>query len=325
VNFVSPSITTSGNLVHQQQRILNQMIKPFEVYGIGQCCIDYIVKIDQYPAPNTKHEFSEMLIQGGGPVATALVALARWGISCTFCGVIGNDEFGRKIQQSFDDEGIDTSGLIVREKGHSQFAFILAEPGTGRRTIFWRRPTCQFPKADELNYDHIRNSKVIHTDGLLMDASLAVSKAAKEAGIMVVVDAGSLREGMIELARYSDYFIASEKFSTQYINGTSPIETCQKLAELGPKLTAVTLGERGYVAFCQGKIIQEPAYDANPVDTTGCGDVFHAGFIYGLIQEWRMEKCLDFSAWAAAMCSLRLGGRDGIPSVQDWKSRTENS
>jgi len=79
--------------------------RTFQVYGLGQCTLDYIGKIDAYPPPDVKCEFSDMVIQGGGPVATALVALARWGLSCAFAGVLGDDLFaamikGRNIQMS---------------------------------------------------------------------------------------------------------------------------------------------------------------------------------------------------------------------------------
>ncbi|MEE8315285.1 MAG: carbohydrate kinase family protein, partial [Syntrophobacteria bacterium] len=69
------------------------------------------------------------------------------------------------------------------------------------------------------------------------------------------------------------------------------------------------------------RIIERPAYPVNPVDTTGCGDVFHAGFTYGLVQGWEVDKCLDFAAWAAAMVSLKLGGRTSIPTLEQVKEK----
>ena len=68
-----------------------------QVFGLGQCSLDYIGKVDVYPPPDVKCEFSDMVIQGGGPVATALVALSRWGVSCAFAGVVGDDMFGTMI------------------------------------------------------------------------------------------------------------------------------------------------------------------------------------------------------------------------------------
>jgi len=288
----------------------------FQVYGLGQCALDYIGKIDAYPPPDVKCEFSDMVIQGGGPVATALVALARWGLSCVFAGVLGDDLFSSMIKASLDGEGIDTSGVLVRKGFDSQFAFIVAEPGSGRRTIFWRRPTGPPPSPDEINYSIISRAKVVLTDGLFLEAALAACTAARKAGGHVVVDAGSLREGMLDLARLSDYFIASETFATALVGDDKPMEACKRLAELGPRVVGVTLGPRGYVALAQGKVIKKSAYPVEAIDTTGCGDVFHAGFIYGLIQGWDIEKSLDFAAWAAAMVSRKLGGRAGIPSLK---------
>ena len=297
--------------------------RSFEVYGLGQCCLDYVGQVDFYPPPDVKCEFSDLVIQGGGPVATALVALTRWGVSCCFAGLGGDDKFGIEIKKSLDEEGIDTTGLMVREGFDSQFAFIIAEPGRGNRTIFWRRATGPPLNPEEINYDVIRKAKVLHTDGLFIASAIAACRAAKEAGIPVVVDAGSLREGMLDLARTSDYFLASEPFARALIGEDKPLKACHKIAELGPQVVGVTLGPKGYVALDTGRIIEGPAYPVEAVDTTGCGDVFHAGFIYGLLQRWDVDTSLDFAAWAAAMVSLKPGGRAGIPSVEEtlkWES-----
>lgn len=292
-----------------------------QVYGLGQCSLDYVGKIDAYPPPDVKCEFSEMVIQGGGPVATALVALARWGLSCAFAGVVGDDLFGSMIKDSLNGEGVDTSGVLERKGYGSQFAFIAAEPGVGRRTIFWRRPTGPPPSPDEIDPDIIRQAKVIHTDGLFAEATLAACKTAKEVGVTVVVDAGSLRDGMLELAGLSDYYLASETFANALVGADKPLEACERLAELGPRVVAVTLGPRGYVALAGGRKIERPAYPAEAVDTTGCGDVFHAGFTYGVVRGWDVEKSLDFGAWTAAMVSRKLGGRAGIPTREEVLKR----
>jgi ribokinase len=120
---------------------------------------------------------------------------------------------------------------------------------------------------------------------------------------------------MLELARMSDYFLVSETFSKGLVGEGKPLDACYKLAELGPPVVGVTLGPKGYVALVEGRIIERPAYQVDPVDTTGCGDVFHGGFTYGLIKGWKVDRCLDFGAWAAAKVSLELGGRAGIPPL----------
>ncbi|MBP2680967.1 MAG: ribokinase [Candidatus Krumholzibacteriota bacterium] len=288
--------------------------EPIDVFGLGQCCLDYVARVRSYPPPDAKCEFSEMAMQGGGPVATALVALSRWGLSCAFAGVAGDDSFGAMIRTSLDEEGVDTRGLVIRAGCGSQFAFIVAEPGVGRRTVFWRRPTGHALQPDEVDVARIREARAFHTDGLFIDASLAAAREAKRAGVAVVVDAGSLRPGMLDLARESDYFVASEKFARELAGEDGPAEACRRLAGLGPRVVGVTLGARGYVASFGGEFIERPAYAADAVDTTGCGDVFHAGLTYGVAREWPVEQSLDFAAWAAARVSTRLGGREGIPS-----------
>jgi ribokinase len=234
---------------------------------------------------------------------------------------LGDDIFGNMIKESLSAEGVDTSGVLVRKGFDSQFAFIAAEPGVSRRTIFWRRPTGPPPSPKEIDYDIIRQAEVIHTDGLFTEATLAACRVAKEVGVPVVVDAGSMREGMLELAALSDYYLASETFAISLVGKDKPREACEKLAELGPRVVGVTLGPRGYVALTDGRFIERPAYEVEAVDTTGCGDVFHAGFTYGVVQGWDVEKSLDLGAWAAAMVSRELGGRTGIPTREEILDR----
>ena len=91
------------------------------------------------------------------------------------------------------------------------------------------------------------------------------------------------------------------------------------LSAAGPQVRILRDGDPGRRA--EGRLIEKPAYRVDPVDTTGCGDVFHSGFIYGLLQGWEYEKCLDFAGWAAAMVSLKMGGRSGIPTPQQIREK----
>ena len=282
------------------------------VFGIGQCSLDYIGLIPAYPPPDVKCEFSNLVIQCGGPVATALVALKRWGLDGYMAGVVGDDDFGKNITSSFIGEGIDTGGIQIRENECSQFAFIVSEPSTARRTIFWQRPTGQPLQPEELNMNLLLKSAALHIDGLFPEASLFACRKAKEAGIPVIVDAGTLRDGMLEIAKLSDCFVTSETFSNALAE--SPAETCRVLAGLGIRFAGVTLGAKGYVALIDGRFICKEAYPVKAVDTTGCGDVFHAGLTYGIVLGWSAEKSLDLGAWAAAHVSTQIGGRNGIPN-----------
>lgn len=295
-----------------------------QVFGLGQCSLDHLGIVKSYPEPDSKCEFSGMVIQGGGPVATALVALSRWGITCIFTGVVGNDPAGEEILSSLSEEGVDPSGVIVREGSSSQFAFIAAEEATGSRTIFWHPPTGKGPEPGDIDISALKEADVFLTDGLFMETSIWACREASRNGVRTVVDAGTLREGILDLASECDYFIASESFARSLAGKGKEQQACRLIADLGPQVTAVTMGERGYVAMIEGRITERPAYPVSALDTTGCGDVFHAGFTYGLLNRWPPAKCLDFGSWAASRVSLQLGGRAGIPDAADYQTADQD-
>lgn len=292
----------------------------WDVFGLGQCSLDYLGRIDHFPDPDTKCEFYDLTVQGGGPVATALVALSRWGKRCFFCGLVGDDAFGSIIVDSLRGEGIQTEGVRIRSDCASQFAFIVAEAGSGRRTIFWRRPPGAPIRPEEIPWEAVRRSRMVLTDGLFVDAALALARKAKEWGIPVVVDAGSLRDGLLDLARWTDHFIASETFARSLMGADDPEGACRRLALFGPAVAGVSLGSRGSVFFTDGRLTRHEACAVDAVDTTGCGDVFHGAYVYGLLEGWPLEQRVNFASWAAAQVARRLGGRAGIPEVHGFPS-----
>ncbi len=290
------------------------------VTGIGQCSLDHLALIDIYPPADTKKEILELHEQGGGPVATALVALSRWGVKCRFHGIIGDDDAGKKIQLSFIEEGVAVSGLVVRKKAASQVAFIAIEKETAKRTIFWRRPGGGLLRPEELGADFLDGSALLLLDGLMKDVSIYAAEKAREYGIPIMVDAGRLRAGMPDLMKLSDYVVASEEFAKDL--GWDPCrETLLREREnLGVKVLTVTLGERGSMTASLGNdYIEMPAFQVHAVDTTGAGDVFHGGYIYGLLKNWSIKETVTFASAAAAIKCTKIGGRHGIPRLNEVK------
>jgi len=298
----------------------------FDVVALGQCCVDYLVTTAAYPPADVKAECFDLTVQSGGPAATALAALARWGAACALCGVVGDDDYGPVVRAALDAEGVDTSALLVRPGAGTQFAFVVAEPAAARRTIFWRRATGAPPTAAEVPVDLVRRARVFHTDGLYVDGALAACDAARSAGVAVVLDLGTLRDHSLDLVRRSDHCLVSEPFAAALVGApavgpldrSAAAEACRVLADLGPRVTAVTLGARGWVARDDGRPLEGAAHTVAVVDTTGCGDVFHGGYIKGLLEGWPTARSLEFGAWAAASVARFLGGWAGIPSLASW-------
>jgi sulfofructose kinase len=285
------------------------------VTGLGQSSLDYLCLVDGYPDVDTKKEVLEWYEQGGGPVATALVALSRLGVPCHFHGIVGDDDAGRKIRQSLLDEGVGVKGLVQREKSSSQMAFIAIEKSSAKRTIFWRRPSGEALSPDELGQDFLRDSDFLLLDGLMMDASFAAAKKARLMNIPVMLDAGSARPGMPELARLCDYIVASEGFAAGLGWKLTPEGLLKETGSLGVKALTITRGARGSFTVSGDQSVEMPAFKIEAVDTTGAGDVFHAGYIYGLLQGWDLERVVRFASAIAAMKCMRIGGRQGIPGL----------
>lgn len=293
---------------------------PPVVAGIGQCSLDFLFTVDQYPKEDVKCECRDFRVEGGGPVATALVALARWGVATRFCGVVCSDEFGREILDGLAREGVDPRGVVVRPSGVSQFAFICAVPRSGSRTIFWRRPEAAPLEPQEIPPDFLRNASVLHLDGLFSEASLYAARQARDMGIPVVLDAGSVRPGMMPLVTLTDHLICAEHFARQFDPQASVGDALQRLKALGPSVVSVTLGNRGSVSLWEDIPWYLPALKVPVLDTTGAGDVFHGGYIWGLLQGLSPAECLRWATVAAGLACRSLGGRSGIPCVQEVKA-----
>jgi len=282
--------------------------------GLGQCSLDHLFTVDSFPSPDSKTQFLDCTIQGGGPVATALVVLARWGVTAQFAGVVCSDRFGSRILDGLRRENIETSATAVREEGRSQLAFICVERHTGRRTIFWGAPGGETLHPRELPENFLQGLGVLHLDGSFREAALSLARQARRQGVPVVLDAGSMKPGIRDLIGFTDHLIASETFARQ-MTQDGPLEhLLQRLKDMGPELVTVTLGERGSVSLWGKKPAFLPALPVRVVDTTGAGDVFHGAYLYGLLHGWPPEERLRWSTVTAALSCLALGGRSGIPA-----------
>lgn len=289
------------------------------ITGIGQCSFDYLALVDSWPEVDTKKEVIQWHKQGGGPVATALVALTRLGLTCRFHGITGDDEAGNLIRQSLLEGGVNVNGLVQREASSSQLAFIVIEQGTAKRTIFWKRPSGEPLQKVELGRDFLKDSDFLLLDGLMEESSLYAADTARAEGVPVMLDAGSVRPGILEIARICDYVVASEHFAAGLGWKITADSLRAEREKLGVKVLTVTLGDRGSATAAGDSFIETPSFSVDAIDTTGAGDVFHAGYIYGLLQRWGLSQVLIFASAFAALKCRKIGGRAGIPSLQEIK------
>jgi len=296
-----------------------------KVVGLGQASLDYLGRVPLFPQEDQKSELLDLEMQCGGPASTALVTLARLGVKTSFLGSVSDDFFGREILKSLENEGVDISCLKVTPGHTSQFAFIAVSKEEGKRTVFWHRGSAPPLQRQEVNLDLFPNAQILHLDGLMIEASLEAAHKARQMNMKVVMDAGTLREGSLDVVPLVDVLIASERFAEPLVGRNAlPERALKALGSLGAREVVITLGPRGSTGWDRGKILHQDVYRVDPVDTTGAGDVYHGAYIYGILQDWEMAQCMRFASAVAAMNCRHVGARKGIPNLEQVRSFMRN-
>jgi sugar/nucleoside kinase (ribokinase family) len=291
--------------------------KPFDVVGMGLNSVDFLSVVPEFPPPNSKMEMLRFSKQGGGQVATAMVALSRWGVKTKYIGKVGEDELGQFSLHSIRQEGVDVSSVTIEPNATNQFAMIIVEGPSGERTIIWNRDEQLMYREGELRKEEVCSGKLLHLDGHDIHAAIQCARWAKEEGIPTIVDLDKVEPLTSELIKEIDFVITSSRFPMLYTGTPDQKKALLELQKYTPGFLCATLGHQGAVALVNGEFLHVKGFEVNTVDTTGAGDVFHGGFIYGLLQNWEVLKILRFANAVAALKCRELGGRKGIPTLKE--------
>ena len=286
-----------------------------DLVGVGLNATDTVIPVEHFPASGSKVEIRRANILPGGQVATAVIACQHWGLRTRYVGKIGDDRAAALHRAEFGRTGVEAH-LITAPGCASQQAFILVD-GTGERTVLWKRDERLTLRPQELDRDWIINARALHIDGHDTAAASAAARWARAANIPVIVDLDELYPGVEALLHNVDFLIASRDIPGKLTADDDLQKSLLALRKhFGCRLAAATLGEEGVLAWDGQQFHYSAAYQVEPVDTTGAGDIFHAGFIYGLLQGWPLQRQLDFACAAAAMNCTALGARGGIQSLE---------
>jgi ribokinase len=291
--------------------------KRFDAVCVGYTALDYLGIVPAFPRENRKLEMRRFLVQGGGPAATAAVTLSRLGLTVAFIGKVGDDPFAERMLAELRSEGVDTASVVVEAGASSPFAFIMVDERTAVRTILWTRGTGSGLQGHEVDLEVIAACRGLLVDSLESTAARAAAAAARTRGIPVVIDAGTLREGVEAVLPLCDYIVASEVFAEQVGSGGGVEEALEAIMGYGPRAAVVTLGERGCVMRSEDVTRAVAGFTVDAVDTTGAGDVFHGAFLYAVIRGWGLDRGCVFANAVAALGCRGLGGREQIPDLTE--------
>lgn len=286
-----------------------------DVVGVGLNATDTLIPLAHFPERGAKVEFRSASVLPGGQVASAMVACQRWGLRTRYIGKVGDDAAASIHAAEFLRTGVEAH-LFTSTGCPSQQSFILVD-GSGERTVLWRRDERLTLRPEELRREWIVNARALHVDGHDTAAAALAAEWARAAGVPVIADLDDLYSGVEALLKNVDYLITSRDIPARL---TKEEDLCKSLPavreELGCTLAAATLGQDGVLAWDGAAFHYAAAYRVNAVDTTGAGDIFHAGFIFALLRNWPLQKQLDFACAAAALNCTAVGARGGISSVQ---------
>lgn len=286
-----------------------------DLVGVGLNATDTLIPLAEYPERGSKVEYSQASLLPGGQTASAVIACQTWGLTTRYVGKLGDDDAARLHRSEFARAGVDARIVTVPDAASPQSLIIV--DGGGERTVLCRRDERLALKAEELERAWIVNARALHVDGLETAAATLATTWARDAGIPVVADLDEMYPGVEDLLDNVDYLIVSRDFPTRLTGERNLEMALRKMkSRFSCTVTGATLGQDGVLAWDGSHFHLRPAYCVPVADTTGAGDVFHAGFIYGLLQGWALPRQLDFACAAAALNCTAKGARGGIGPLE---------
>ena len=294
-----------------------------DLVGVGLNATDTVIPLSTYPARGSKTEYSTVSTLPGGQVATTVVACQHWGLRTRYVGKLGDDLAATLHREAFShagpDTGVDTR--IITVPGAPSAQSLILVDAQGERTVLIRRDERLVLRPADLDRESIINARALHVDGYDTEAAILATTWARAAGVPIIADLDELYPNVEELIANVDYLIVSRDFPTRFMAEPDLEQALRKMQRrYSSRLAAATLGEEGVLAFDGKRIQHTPAFRVPVIDTTGAGDIFHAGFIYGLLQDWSLDRQLEFACAAAALNCTAVGARGGIHSLDDIAS-----
>ncbi len=283
---------------------------------MGIIPFDLLFNVANYPAAGSKIDANGFFMQGGGPVPNVVIGLSRLGMKTALIAVVGDDPFGRISIEELKQEKVDHRQMIVK-KQTSALAAGWIEDGSGDRTMVLSREI--FVKPSDLKTSTYPIPKIVHLDGRDMPATMKLARWAKRQGALISFDIGSMRNDVSEVFPLVDHLVVADAYAFSFTGARTADSAIKKLAKLCPGTIVVTEGIKGSTGIEGGSTAFQPAFKVKNVDTTGAGDCYHTGYLFGLLKGYDLVTRMKLGSAAAALKCTKPGARTGIPNLRELR------
>ncbi len=290
-----------------------------DLIGLGASTIDVLTLVDHFPTRREVQQALSTVIQGGGPVATAMVAASRLGCKSAMIDSIGDDWAGEFVLRDFQKEGVGTSTIEIHRGRKTAVSNILVSAEDGARAIMFLPGTAPEPSLSGVQKDALPSALILHITGRYWNACMQSIELAKRHRVLVSFDGGAdrFKPEMKVLVPLTDICIVARDFAEKYTGESEPSRSAMSLLQEGPTIVAVTDGANGsWICTNEVYFHQHAFLFPNVVDTTGCGDSYHGAFLAALVKGFPVEKCAMIASAVAGMNTRQLGGRVNIPDFE---------
>jgi sulfofructose kinase len=290
--------------------------KRFDVVGFGTNAVDYLIRVPEYPPLYSKIELTDYTLLAGGEIASTLAGLQRLGMKTAYVGRFGDDQEGDFGLQTLVDEGVNVEYAERIAGATTQIAFIIVDVRNGERTVIWKRDKKLAYAPEEASLEFIGDTKIFHATPHDALACARMARQAKTNGAIVSIDIDNIFDGVREMIPLVDIFLASAEFPEKLVGIKDHKKALREIkSRFGCPIVGMTLGAKGSLILCEGEFIETGGFEVPDgcQDTTGAGDAFRVGFLYGLLKGESVEESARMANAVAALKCRQLGARTALP------------
>ena len=290
----------------------------FDVIASGRNVIDLFVVLPEKYVHGRKHEVDNILIQGGAPAANSACGLATLGLKTAFLGFLGNNIQSDIARSELTRCGVETSLMLTDPPAAPALAFIEVEPLSGERTVFYSTQNYRPLTPADIKPEWLDDTRLLFIDCYDAEGGIVLLQLAREKGIPSVLDmeAGHISHLKTMLTLGSHVILPLE--AAQFITHKQQAEPClNQLSQMTDAQLVITDGANGSWAYEHGTILHQPSFEVAVIDTTGCGNAYHAAYAYGLLENFELLQRMKFASAFAAIVATHLGGRTYFPTPDE--------